>query len=379
MTAAPAPDPTGLRVLVVTVVHDPEDARIRHRQLRSLLDAGAEVTYAAPFQAYGRTPPAGVRALELPRARGRRRLGATLAAARLVRRERGRQDVVLVHDPELLLALAVAGRRGPVRVWDVHEDTAAALGMRGWMPGPLRPLAAAAVRRLEQWADRRLRLLLAEEGYRPRFAHEHPVVPNSVLVPAAEPEPAGNDRVVYLGRLTVPRGAEELVEVGRVLAGRVRVELIGPADPDCRETVAHAHEQGWVYHHGFVPNATALPLLDGALAGLSLLHDEPNYAHSRPTKIMEYMAHGVPVVSTPNAAAAELVQRHGCGEVVPFGDPQAVVDAVLTLRDDPTRRNRLATAGRVAAVRELDWRHDGAQFARQLAAWAADRSPAPAR
>ena len=37
---------TALRVLVVTVVHDPEDARIRHRQLPALLDAGHDVVYA---------------------------------------------------------------------------------------------------------------------------------------------------------------------------------------------------------------------------------------------------------------------------------------------------------------------------------------------
>ena len=41
----------GLRavhVLVMTVVHHPEDARILHRQIRALVDAGHEVTYAAP-------------------------------------------------------------------------------------------------------------------------------------------------------------------------------------------------------------------------------------------------------------------------------------------------------------------------------------------
>ncbi|SNR87651.1 hypothetical protein SAMN06265360_12647, partial [Haloechinothrix alba] len=34
-----------MRVLVVTVVHNPRDARIRYRQIRALLEAGHEVTY----------------------------------------------------------------------------------------------------------------------------------------------------------------------------------------------------------------------------------------------------------------------------------------------------------------------------------------------
>jgi glycosyltransferase involved in cell wall biosynthesis len=359
----------GLRVLIVTVVHDPEDARIRHRQLVSLLEAGATVSYAAPFADYGRVPPAAVRAIDLPRARGRRRAKAVRAARRLIRSEATRHDVVLVHDPELLLALA--GLRGDaVRVWDVHEDTAAALGMRAWMPGPLRPIAGRAMQLLERWADRRLRLLLAENAYAQRFTRPHPVVPNSVLVPREPPSPPGADRVVYLGRLTLPRGAAELVELGRLLTGQVRVELIGPADPDCAPLIARAVGQGWLHHHGFVPNTQALALLDGALAGLSLLHDEPNYAHSRPTKVMEYMAHGVPVITTPNQMSVELIERHGCGTVVPFGDPGAAADAVLALRTDTDRRHALGAAGRRAAVSELDWHRDGERFAAQLAAWA---------
>ena len=374
-----------IRVLVVTVVHDPEDARIRHREIRALLDAGNAVTYAAPFTAYGRTPPPAVRGIDLPRARGKRRLRAVRAARRVVRRESTGHDVVLVHDPELTLALAGRLPGRPVRVWDVHEDTAAALGMRGWLPAPLRRPAGWAIRGLEAWADRRLHLLLAEDAYAQRFTRDHPIVPNSTLVPEREPSPPGVDRVVYLGRLTVPRGALELLALGRRLAGTgVRVELIGPADPDCAEAVGEAHRSGWVYHHGFVPNTQALSMLDGALAGLSLLHDEPNYAHSRPTKIMEYMAHGIPVISTPNPVSVEALQRYDCGVVVPFADTDAVAnaaaDAVLALRDDAQRRLALAAAGRAAALRDLDWRQDGRRFAATLERWAgrtADRSATP--
>ncbi|HJV14035.1 MAG TPA: hypothetical protein VJ625_09095 [Propionibacteriaceae bacterium] len=35
--------------LVVTVVHNPEDARIRQGQINALIEAGWHVTYVAPF------------------------------------------------------------------------------------------------------------------------------------------------------------------------------------------------------------------------------------------------------------------------------------------------------------------------------------------
>lgn len=378
--ASPGAGPGRLRVLVVTVVHDPEDARIRHRQLTSLLEAGCDVTYAAPFAAYGRTPPPGVRPLDLPRAVGRRRLAALLAARQLLRREVAAHDVVLLHDPELLLAVPARRRRaGTVVVWDVHEDTAAALTLKPWLLPALRRVLPGAVRAAERLAERSVRLTLAETGYAERFRRPHPVVPNSVLVPHEEPPPPGDDRVVYLGRVTRARGGLDLVELGRLLAGEVVVEVVGPADADVREEMARAAAAGEVLWRGFVPNDEALAGLPGALAGLSLLHDEANYAHSRPTKVMEYMAHGLPVLTTPTAAAVELLERTGAGVVVPFEDPAATAAVVRRLRADRSERLALAAAGRRAAVGELDWRIDGRRFVDQLRSWAAEESGSPER
>jgi len=354
----------------MTVVHDPDDARIRYRQLPALLAAGCEVTYAAPFEATDRLPPEGVRSVDLPRAAGRQRLPAVQAARNLLHRIGPEHDLVLLHDPELLLAVPGLPRGGRPRVvWDVHEDTAAALRMKSWLPPFVRPLTGLAVRAAERWAEHRCSLLLAEEGYRQRFRHEHPVVPNSVPVPDRRPPLPGPDRVVYLGRITRARGALEMIALGRRLAPLVRVELIGPVDADVAGAVADAHCAGWIVHHGFVPNQQALQLLPGALAGLALLHDEPNYARSRPTKVMEYMACGVPVVTTPNPAAAELVGRYHSGTVVPFQDVEAACTAILSLRADPVRRHRLGSAGWTAARADLDWHVDGHHFADLIRRW----------
>ena len=366
-----------MRVLIVTVVHDPEDARIRHRELQALLEAGAQVTYAAPFTAYGRTVPDGVTGIDLPRSVGRHRLPAIRAARSMIRKQARDHDVVLLHDPELLAAVAgLRRRKGPVVVWDVHEDTAAALSLKGWLPRPMRPFVALGIRLAESWAERRVKLLLAEDAYVQRFRRGHPVVPNSVIVPRETPPPPGQDRAVYVGRLTAARGALEMVELGRLLEGQVRVELVGSADSDVSAQVRQAHHEGWVLHHGFLPNAQALKLLDGALAGLSLLHDEPNYAHSRPTKAMEYMAHGIPVVTTPNAVSVELVERYGCGVVVPFEDPAAAAKSLLELRADDHRRLEMGAAGRAAALRDLDWSRDGERFSETLRGWVSQRAPA---
>lgn len=353
-----------MRIVVCTIVHHPQDARIFHRQIQALLEAGHEVIYLAPeFFAERHSPLLSV--TPLPRASGRRRLGALLAARKQLTRHARTADLVLLHDPELLLALP--GLKRPATVWDVHEDTAAALSTKAWLPRPLRPPTALAVHAAERIAERRLHLILAEQGYVARFRKPHPVVPNTTYVPDAPAPPGTDHRVVYVGHLSPDRGAAEMAELAALLRPRgVTVELIGPADTRARAII----EASTVRWHGFVPNDEAMRLTDGALAGLSLLHDEPNFRHSLPTKVIEYMAHGVPVVTTPLPAAADLVERHRCGYVVPFRDVRAAADAILDLDAQPELRAAMGKRGHAAARESLGWPADAKAFVAQLEEWA---------
>jgi glycosyltransferase involved in cell wall biosynthesis len=359
-----------VRILVVTVVHHPEDSRIRHRQINAMLDAGWHVTYAAPFTGYGLSTDSayiGLSQVDLPRAVGRRRVRAWRAARSLLKTHGSRHDLILLHDPELLAALP---RRGlPPVVWDVHEDTAAAVTLKPWLPGPARPAAKWLVQRVEGWAERRVNLILAEYAYRDRFRDEHLVVPNVNAVPESVPPP-DQPRAVYVGSLTRARGALDLVEVARLVAGKtqgaVKLLLIGPASADVAGQLREAANEGVLDWPEFLPSDQAMRQLDGSLAGLSLLHDEPNYRVSLPTKVVEYMAHGVPVVTTPLPLARDLVTGTGCGVVVPFSEPEAAAQAILDLWNDPDRRRRMGVAGHSAARKRFDWATYASRFVAEL-------------
>jgi glycosyltransferase involved in cell wall biosynthesis len=374
---ASPPDGTGrLRVLVCTVVHHPEDARILHRQIRAMLAAGYAVTYVAPFSAYATQPWPELETIDVPRAVGRSRGAALREARRVLRTHAKDADVVLLHDPELLLVVPGLGLRGAV-VWDVHEDTAAALITKGWLPGLLRPLVRAGVRLVEGRAERNLHLILAEDGYRTRFRRLHPVVPNTVYVPESA-KPPGAERVVYVGHLSAARGVEVMVETAKRLAGSgLTVDLVGHADSQARAILQRAQAEGHVRWHGFMSNDQAMALLDGALCGLSLLQDLPNYRHSMPTKVLEYMAHGVPVVTSPLPSAVSLMQVHRCGLVVPFDDPGATAAAVLRLRDDAAMRTEMGAQGHQAARLGYHWPDTSRDFLSRIESWARAAHPHP--
>ena len=207
--------------LVVTVVHNPKDARIRQRQVNALLAAGWKVTYVAPFGGFSLdVPPSrpadlgqgNLHCLNIARSSGRRRLPAWRAARTMMRALAQDHDVVLVHDPELVLAATGLGMKN--LIWDVHEDPAAALQVKSWMPKPLRRPLATAWRHAERIVEQRHHLLLAEYSYQARFRRRHPVVSNSVSVPRSV-MPPGAERVSYLGTVTMSRGCETMIEVGR--------------------------------------------------------------------------------------------------------------------------------------------------------------------
>lgn len=368
--------------LIVSVVHNPLDARIHFRQIAALVQAGWQVTQVAPWRDFDLDPAAAARiadatpgvyeTVDVARASGRDRRRARADARRVLARIGPAADVVVLHDPELLTALP-AGCRGPDAppvVWDVHEDTAGALADKGWVPRWLRLLVAPTVRLAERAAERRVHLLLAEEDYQARFAGDHPVIPNHPLsVPETVDEP-GNDRVVHLGRISRGRGVSVMLAAARQVRHDVTVELIGRADDDVRGELRAAVDDGIIEWSGFVPNDRALARLNGAAAGLSLLADTPNYRASRPTKILEYLAHGVPAITTPLPRAADIVENHDCGLVVDFDDVEATVGAIRRLVGDRQLRERFAHNGHAAAREHYNWQTTAPRFVQILTKWA---------
>jgi glycosyltransferase involved in cell wall biosynthesis len=167
-----------------------------------------------------------------------------------------------------------------------------------------------------------------------------------------------------------------MIEVGRQLRrrtnGTVWLEVIGEAaDAEAKEALQRAAAAGDLCWFGFVPSPEALARLSGSLAGLCLLRDLPNYRVSLPTKIVEYCALGVPVITTPLPLAADLVRSRKVGLVVPWDDPSAVVEAILKLRAQPELRRQLGANGHRVALRDHDWHRQSAKFVRVMNAIAA--------
>jgi glycosyltransferase involved in cell wall biosynthesis len=251
-------------------------------------------------------------------------------------------------------------------VFDVHEDTRASISLKSWLPDYLSDAARSVIDRLEKRADEKATVILAEASYQERFSPDAVVVPNSTWVPKKVTKP-GVKRVVYLGSLTYARGASTLIAVaGALKTWSIQMDVIGSADARTTALLRKAAARGDLTWHDFVPNDEALLMLEGALAGLCLLRDEANYRYSLPTKIVEYMAHGVPVITTALPVARDVVTKAGAGEVVAFDDPAAVMRAIARLRDNKSWREQCGKNGHAFANSSLNWANDSVKFVKTL-------------
>jgi glycosyltransferase involved in cell wall biosynthesis len=277
-------------------------------------------------------------------------------------------DVVVVESPPLFTAgaaVAYARRKGAplvLNIADMWPDSAIELGA-------LRSDAAIrAARSLERRVYRRSAAIVcptegieARLGARPDAAGKVTRIPPAVDVAAFEAAyPPGGEgfRVLYAGTTGMAQGMGTLLEAAAALQGD-GVEVTIAGDGAEGGTVrARAAALPNVSALGTVPHDEVPRLLAGSDAAVVLLRDKPLFEGALPTKLLEAMAAGRPVVLSARGESARLLSSSGGGVVVPPEDPAALAAALRDLASDRDRASRIGEAGR-AFVSE---RHSRAGF-----------------
>ena len=329
----------GQRIVHLTTVHRPRDVRIFHKEVRALAQAGAQASVLGPDQ-------------PVPRSQRAR------AGWQLARRARAMEaDAYHVHDPELLpQALWLQRVTGRPVIYDAHEYLGETTRTKRWIPGPLRRPVAAMAAGAERAAGRRLDgVVTANEDLAARFAAAgcHAVsVANGPFAAefAAAGEPEGGI-VLYVGGLGPLRGLPLMLEAfPQVGVPGARLLLAGPGDPGPLPP--------GVEHLGVVDHAEVPALLARASVAWIPLRRHGNYDRAVPTKLVEAMAMGRPVVASDLPRMAAIVRSTGCGIVVPADDPVAHATAIRQLLDDPALARRMGQAGRRAFEEGLSFEHE---------------------
>jgi glycosyltransferase involved in cell wall biosynthesis len=156
-------------------------------------------------------------------------------------------------------------------------------------------------------------------------------------------------RILFVGRVGIRKGIPGLLEAFAPLAGDAELHLIGPVEPAMQSILATAPMQN-VSVRGAVP-AAALPD-EYAKADIFCL---PSLEEGFPLVLLQAMASGLPVVTTPPSGAGDILSEGQEGHVVEAGETMALTEVLAGLCGDAEQRQRLGAAARARVESGWGW------------------------
>ncbi|HEX8667570.1 MAG TPA: glycosyltransferase family 4 protein [Allosphingosinicella sp.] len=387
-----------MKLIVIVTEYPKATETFIYRDLLKFAEMGAEIelhhlapfrsgtrlhAFAAPTRAWARyTPFVGLAAMG---ALARAVLRHPLRLARIV------CEILLAcrREPKLCLkslalvpkALAMARRAGRVGADHVHAEFAGHPATVAWVMhrfgGPSysvscrahdifrtqslldRKLAeAAAVRTVSDFGRRFLRERVPALGGR-----EIEVIHSSVDLDAVGAPPAaaqGQFRILFVGALEAKKGVEHLLSALALAGHRLgewTCELVGEG-PLRGELQRQAGELGIAGRVRFL-GALDFDSVREAYGRASLcvapsVIGPGGRQEGIPNVMIEALAFERPAISTRISGIPELIQSGVNGLLVPPGDSQALAEAILQIRSDPTSAAAMAARGRETVARHFD-------------------------
>ncbi|MDQ6829799.1 MAG: glycosyltransferase family 4 protein [Gemmatimonadota bacterium] len=187
---------------------------------------------------------------------------------------------------------------------------------------------------------------------------------------------ADGDRVpevVHLGNLEVPRGLGVLIEAAAMLRHtpqRVRLKIIGDGRDgtlfrDQARTLGLSEQD--VEFTGRVPShEDALAMVARADIGAIPQHVNTQTENIITNKLFDYMAAGLPVVTSDARPSARIVRETMCGEIFHDRDARDLAGALVRL-SGADERHRAGEAGRHAVLDRYNWEQDTGRLLEAIA------------
>lgn len=205
-------------------------------------------------------------------------------------------------------------------------------------------------------------LIALSEQWRENLARICPgatieVLPNAVPLPDLDSRRAddGQMRLVFLGRLGTRKGTFDLVRGFAAIANAFPgARLICAGDGAIDETRALAAAVGIgerVECPGWVDPQAGSRLLAGAT-----LFALPSHAEGLPMALLEAMAWGLPVLTTPVGGIPDAVRALENGYLINPGEPAEISRALETLLASAELRSRLGRAARATIEQRFSLR-----------------------
>jgi glycosyltransferase involved in cell wall biosynthesis len=140
------------------------------------------------------------------------------------------------------------------------------------------------------------------------------------------------------------------------LTNKVRLNLGGFFSEKTVESEVKTYN-GWqrVNELGFLGRDEVVNTYSQSKAGLVTLHPIINYIDALPVKMFEYMAAGLPVISSDIKLWKQIIDDANCGICVNPLEPKEIAEAINYIIDNPVEAQKMGENGKKAVLEKYNW------------------------
>ncbi|MEY4003201.1 MAG: hypothetical protein RIT07_1243 [Bacteroidota bacterium] len=276
---------------------------------------------------------------------------------------RVRAELYHLHDPELIPCGLLLRFMGKKVVLDIHENVAEDIFDKPWIPA--KRILYACFHFFEKKAVKSFSIILAEHSYEPRYQAmgadlttvlNYPDLP--FFTPFAENVNRKTNRIFYMGILLESRGLQQVAEAlyilkkqGNVLQFDVVGELYSSLEKQMQALPFWGQVSEQIHFHGRLNLEEGYAISRNAAVGMCIIQPMKNSIGSYPTKMFEYMAIGLPQVTSNFVLYQNVVEGEGSGICVNPADPAGIAAALLEIIQDAAKSESMRRNGLMAAAK----------------------------
>lgn len=347
----------------MTSAHDSDDVRILKKQCASLAkDENNQVFLVAKGESY-KYKEVNIKGIgEFTGNRIARVLKVSKAVFKAAKALDA--DVYELHDPELLLYVKKLKKMGKKVIFDSHEDYQKQILEKHYIPSILRRFVKLVYSIIENRACKYLDAVLFPSAENPFLGrvkncvaiYNTPILDEFITKTSFDQK---DDKVCCIGSLTESRGITALVEACYIVG--VPLVLGGEFSPEeYGEQLKNKKEYSIVEYKGYCSREDVVDIYNKCLIGTDTILPMGQYdcTDSLSTKVYEYMAMGLPYITSNFKYNMEIIDEYQCGIYVDPSSSNEIAESIKFLLNNKETAKKMGENGKQLVENKFNWQKD---------------------
>ncbi len=277
-----------------------------------------------------------------------------------------------LHDPELIPCGLLLKLFGKKVVMDIHENIAEDIFDKPWIRH--QKLAYSIFHFFERLACQHFYIILAEKSYEKRYgrmAKHWSTIQNFCDLPFfknyEQLKWTANKDIFYIGIMLENRGILQIAEALDLLNKRGQVfhfhcvgELYSDLESKLKALPYYNEIEGQLHFYGRLSLEEGYKISKKCSIGICIIWPMKNSMESYPTKLFEYMAVGLPIITSNFPLYKRVVEENNCGICVDPFSAIGIANAAETIHIGVEKSEQMAEMGKIAVKKYYNWESEKA-------------------